>query len=105
MADAHPEKILRHVRRLALSTQTEGLSDAQLLEHFRSTRDEAAFAAMMQRHGGLVWAVCRHVLAHEQDAEDAFQATFLALAQKAGAIHKHQAVASWLHGTAYRAAM
>src|SRR5262249_50660520 len=105
MTDAQPGQVLRYVRRLALPAQAEALSDAQLLERFRSTRDEAAFAALLQRHGGLVWAVCRYVLAHEQDAEEAFQATFLALAQKAGAIRKDQAVASWLHGTAYRAAM
>jgi RNA polymerase sigma factor (sigma-70 family) len=105
MSNARPETILRHVRQLALAPHTQALSDTQLLENFRATRDEAAFTALMQRHGGLVWSVCRQVLGHTQDAEDAFQAVFLALARQAELIRKSQAVASWLHGTAYRAAL
>ena len=72
------------------------LSDAQLLERFRAGREEAAFAALMQRHGGLVWSICRNVLGHAQDAEDAFQATFLILAHNATSVRKGEAVASWL---------
>jgi RNA polymerase sigma factor (sigma-70 family) len=96
--------ILRHVRNLA-PPGARGQTDAQLLQGFAQRRDEAAFAALMQRHGGLVWGVCRHVLSQEQDAEDAFQATFLVLARQAATIRKTEALASWLHGTAFRVAM
>jgi RNA polymerase sigma factor (sigma-70 family) len=81
------------------------LSDAQLLEQFASGRDEAAFAALMCRHGGMVWHVCRHVLHQEQDAEDAFQASFLVLALKAASLRREQGLANWLYGVAYRVAM
>jgi RNA polymerase sigma factor (sigma-70 family) len=97
--------ILRQVRRLALPPGARGQTDAQLLQGFAQRRDEVAFAALMQRHGGLVWGVCRHVLGQEQDAEDAFQATFLILARQAATIRKAEALVGWLHGTAYRVAM
>src|SRR5262245_63914639 len=105
MSGARLGTVLRHIHRLALPAQTQELSDAQLLERFRAGRDEAAFAALMQRHGSLVWCVCRQVLGHEQDVEDAFQATFLVLARQAGAVRKGDALASWLHGTAHRVAL
>ena len=70
--------------------------DADLLERFAARRDEAAFAALVRRHGPMVLNVCRAVLRHEQDAEDALQATFLALARKAGSIRRRGAVAGWL---------
>jgi RNA polymerase sigma factor (sigma-70 family) len=97
--------LLRHVRRVAGVTSIDGLSDGQLLARFQADREESAFAALMRRHGRHVWNVCRHVLGHEQDAEDAFQATFLVLARKAGSIRSTEAVGSWLHGAAYRIAM
>jgi RNA polymerase sigma factor (sigma-70 family) len=97
--------VLRHVRELALAPGTRELSDAQLLLRFASDHKEEAFAALMQRYGQLVWGVCRHVLRHDQDAEDAFQATFLVLARCSASIRKHEALASWLHGTAYRIAL
>jgi RNA polymerase sigma factor (sigma-70 family) len=105
MADVRFGTVLQHVRRLALPDHTRQLSDSQLLDRFRDGRDEAAFAALMQRHGGLVWGVCRNILGRAPETEDAFQAVFLVLARQAGAIRKSAAVASWLHGTAYRVAM
>ena len=97
--------VLRHIRQIAAARDTESVSDGELLNRFSTSREETAFAALVQRHGRMVWGVCRHVLSHEQDAEDVFQATFLVLAQKAGAIRDRQAVGSWLHGTAYRLAL
>src|SRR5262249_22314422 len=81
-----------------------GLSDAQLLERCAAGHEESAFAALLARHGRLVWGVCRHLLVGDQDAEDAFQATFLVLARRAGSIRKPDAVASWLYGVAHRVA-
>ena len=89
----------------AISAPGGGLSNGQLLERFAAGREESAFAALLERHGRLVWGVCRHVLRQEQDAEDAFQATFLVLARKASSIRKSESVASWLHGVAYRVSL
>ncbi len=83
------------------------LTDGQLLERFVSGGGEpaeAAFQALVDRHGPMVLRVCRRVLGDPHDAEDAFQATFLILVQKAGAVRKSESVASWLHGVALRVA-
>jgi RNA polymerase sigma factor (sigma-70 family) len=103
MPTAPGDAILRHIHQL-VETHVEQ-SDGQLLQRFSTQREEAAFAALLRRHGRLVWSVCRHVLHHEHDAEDAFQATFLVLARRATAIRKSESVASWLHGVAYRTAL
>jgi RNA polymerase sigma factor (sigma-70 family) len=105
MAIGQLNTLLLHVRRLAGATARDEQSDEQLLSRFQADREESAFSALMQRHGKVVWNVCRRVLGHEQDAEDAFQATFLVLARKAGSIRNTEAVGSWLHGAAYRIAM
>jgi RNA polymerase sigma factor (sigma-70 family) len=91
--------VLRH-----LAASGETLSDGQLLARFIATRDEAAFATLVRRHGPLVLGVCRRVLQHAQDAEDVFQATFLILARKAPSVLNRAAVGSWLYRVAYRAA-
>jgi RNA polymerase sigma factor (sigma-70 family) len=83
----------------------DGLSDTQLVERYCANQEEEAFAALVRRHGGLVLGVCRRVLGHAEDTEDAFQATFLVLAQKAASIRKRESVGSWLYGVAYRIAM
>src|SRR5260370_31540220 len=90
------------LRNLISSPGVQGLSDGQLLQRFVAPHDEAAFAALMQRHGRLVLSVCRHILQHEPDIEDAFQSTFLVLARKAASIRAAQAIPSWLYRTAYR---
>jgi RNA polymerase sigma factor (sigma-70 family) len=80
-------------------------TDGQLLEGFVSRQDEAAFEAVVRRHGPMVLGVCRRVLRHLHDAEDAFQATFLVLARKAGSITSRERLANWLYGVAYHTAL
>jgi RNA polymerase sigma factor (sigma-70 family) len=77
-------------------------SDRQLVERVLATRDESALLAIVLRHGTMVYHVCRRVLRHPQDTEDAFQATFLVLAQKLHALRQHSSLAAWLHGVALR---
>jgi RNA polymerase sigma factor (sigma-70 family) len=105
MATAQLDTLLRHIRKLAAGRGSSQRTDPQLLDDFSTCRDETAFAALVARHGPMVLRVCRRVLNHEQDAEDAFQATFLVLARKTGSIRKRAALAEWLHGVAYRTAM
>jgi RNA polymerase sigma factor (sigma-70 family) len=96
--------VLRHLRRAALLTAGETLTDAQLLEAFLACREEAAFEVLVKRHGPMVLGVCGRVLGNAHDAEDAFQATFLVLARKAGSVRSREALGSWLYGVAYRTA-
>jgi RNA polymerase sigma factor (sigma-70 family) len=89
----------------AVSTMTaDELTDQVLLERYTSQREEAAFTALVRRYSPLVLSICRRVLHHEQDAEDAFQAVFCVLARKAASIRRRAAVGAWLHGVAYRIA-
>jgi RNA polymerase sigma-70 factor (ECF subfamily) len=104
MATAQAGTLLRHIQRLACSCVGQR-SDHQLLDEFVGCAAEIAFAELVARHGPMVLRVCRRVLHHEQDVEDAFQAVFLVLARNARSIHKREALAGWLHGVAYRTAM
>src|SRR4051812_14662859 len=84
------------------------LSDGQLLQRLVTAGDAAAqgvFAVLVERHGPMVLGVCRQVLGDPHDAQDAFQATFLVLARRAGAIRKADSAASWLYGVALRVAV
>jgi RNA polymerase sigma factor (sigma-70 family) len=105
MATTQVGTLLRHIRRLADGPCAPQETDRQLLDDFAARGDEAAFAALVSRHGPMVLRVCRRVLGHEQDAEDAFQATFLVLARATATIRKRDTVGDWLHGVAYRTAM
>jgi RNA polymerase sigma factor (sigma-70 family) len=88
-----------------LTPAVEDLTDRQLLERFTTRQDETAFQMLVERYGPLVLGVCERVLNHAQDAEDAFQATFLVLVRKAGSIGKPELLGNWLYGVAYRTAM
>jgi RNA polymerase sigma factor (sigma-70 family) len=96
--------VVRRLKDLVDAQAARDLPDRVLLHQFARRRDEPVFMALVARHGPLVWKVCRQVLGHEQDAEDAFQATFLVLARKAHRIKKPEALAGWLHGVAMRIA-
>lgn len=89
-------EILRHL-------EPDAVADSELLARFLH-RDEAAFEALVRRHGPLILSVCRRIARHEQDAEDAFQAVFLILAKKAAAIRNPDLLGNWLHGIAIRVA-
>ena len=98
--------VMRYLRRVAGARMSAPRStDAQLLHRYCSEHDQEAFADLVFRHGALVRSVCRRVLQHDQDAEDAFQAAFLVLAVKARSIRKGVTVPSWLHRVAFRVAM
>src|SRR5258705_10754018 len=100
LANAVPS-LLQHVRRLAATAS----SDEQLLADFLARRSDDAFAALLGRHGPMVLNVCRRILHDAHAAEDVFQATFLVLAGRAGAIHRRASLAGFLHGVAYRLAV
>jgi RNA polymerase sigma factor (sigma-70 family) len=99
------QTVVRHLRRLAGPGGDGAPADAQLLGRFVATGDPAAFELLVWRHGAMVLGVCRRVLRHEQDAEDAFQATFLALARKARSVARRASVGGWLYTVAYRSAL
>ncbi|HEX4608380.1 MAG TPA: sigma-70 family RNA polymerase sigma factor [Urbifossiella sp.] len=99
MASADPTPLAARLARLAPAP-----TDADLLARYTTTRDGAAFAELVRRHGPAVLAACRGVTGHAHDAEDAFQATFLVLARKAARVRPGEPLAAWLYGVAVRAA-
>lgn len=105
MSSAQVGTLLQYIRQVAAVRHYEQHSDRQLLERFATHRDEAAFAALLKRHGAMVLSVCRSVLHDLHDAEDAFQAAFLVLARKADSVHWRESVSSWLYRVAYRLAV
>jgi RNA polymerase sigma factor (sigma-70 family) len=104
MAGENLDGVMNNLRALVAAEGTRDQSDDELLQRYLSNGDEGAFAALVQRHGGMVLGVCRHRLRSLQDAEDACQAVFLILARKAPSIRKRESLAGWLHGVAYRVA-
>jgi RNA polymerase sigma factor (sigma-70 family) len=104
MAKGQFQSVVREIRQLATVHNTADQSDGDLLRAFLSDNDQPAFSALVGRHAAMVLSVCRRVLHHTQDSEDAFQATFLLLARQAASIRKTASLAAWLHGVAYRMA-
>jgi RNA polymerase sigma factor (sigma-70 family) len=105
MSSAQVGAVLRQIRKLGGAQYDNEAADHQLLERFAQHQDEDAFAALLRRHGPMVLRVCQSVLHELHDAEDAFQAAFLLLAQKAGSIHRREAVSAWLFRVAYHLAV
>ena len=105
MATGRLSGVIQHLRRAMLLRDGAGLTDQQLLDDYISRRDKAALAALVQRHGPMVWGVCRRVLTNYHDAEDAFQATFLVLVRRAASIASPELLANWLYGVAHQTAI
>src|SRR6476469_3011296 len=98
------DTLLREVRRFAAANRADDDPDQALLERFARARDERAFAELVRRHGPMVLGVCRRVLRHSADADDAFQATFLILVRRASVIRDPDRLGAWLFGVAWRTA-
>src|SRR5215472_11467878 len=99
---AHP--VLRFIRSLARWSGKDA-GDEDLLARFVAERDQAAFAALVRRHGPMVLGVCARALGNGPDVEDAFQATFVILSRRAGSLSRPRLLANWLYGVAHRTAL
>lgn len=102
---SHGPRRLTRLPSLPSADAPVGVADAELLARWAQHRDEAAFELLVRRYAPLVLALCRRVLADANDADDAFQATFLVLARKASAIQRAGVLAAWLHRVACRVAV
>jgi RNA polymerase sigma factor (sigma-70 family) len=98
-------RLLAALRRFAASAVADGPTDDTLVRRFLDHGDESAFAEVVRRHGPMVWGVCRRVLGHDADAEDAFQATLLILVRRAKDVRPRSAVGNFLYGVAYYTAV
>lgn len=98
-------RLLGQIHRTIALREGAKQTDGQLLAAFIERRDEAAFAALVHRHGSMVWGVCRRILSNPHDVDDAFQATFLVLVRKAHSIRPREMVANWLYGVACQTAI
>ena len=114
MGRGQPGSALRQLRALFAVGTATGLTDGELLDRYTARRAESAeaaaaaemaFAALVDRHGPMVWGVCRRVLGDTHEAEDAFQATFLVLVRKAGSVRVDGSLGRWLYGVAHRVAL
>jgi RNA polymerase sigma factor (sigma-70 family) len=99
------QDVVGYLRRTVAPAAGQGVADAELLDRFVRAQDQAAFELLVWRHGRMVLGLCRRVLRHGHDAEDAFQATFLALARRASSVGRRGTVAGWLYRVAYRTAL
>ncbi len=104
MSRGHSRTVLGQIRSLFGGGTLAGLGEGALLDRFVAGGDGEAFEALMARHGPMVLGVCRRVLDDPSDVEDAFQATFLVLVQKAGSLRDRELLANWLYGVAHRVA-
>lgn len=108
MSDGSPNRVLRQIRAVYSVGTFAGLGDGQLLERFTTRQGEAAelaFATIVERHGPMVYRICRRVLQDAHEAEDAFQATLLVLVRKASGLRDQNSVGHWLSGVAWRVAL
>jgi RNA polymerase sigma factor (sigma-70 family) len=105
MAAVQLSQFVRRLPGVLVAREPTGLTDAGLWERYVRERDEAAFEALVRKHGPLVLGLCRRILRNEQGAEDAFQATFLVLVRNAASLRSPRAIANWLHGVARRTAL
>ena len=96
--------LIHQLERLFHHGTAAGLTEGELLERFVRGHDEAAFEALLARHGPMVLGVCRQLLRDPNDVDDAFQATFLVLVRKAGTLRRCDLLGNWLYGVAYRVA-
>src|SRR3954471_8696062 len=103
MATSQTNGVIRHLHQIR--PDDSGRTDGLLLEDYLRRGDPAAVAILVRRHGPMVWGVCRRVLRNRQDAEDAFQATFLVLIRRAASIAATDLLANWLYGAARRTAL
>src|SRR5262249_60037466 len=102
MARIQPNFLLEHLRGVLGETDTDGLTDRDLLQRFAARHDENAFKVIVRRHGPMVLRVCQGQLERPEDAEDVFQATFLVLARKADTLHWRESIGAWLFEVAHR---